>query len=196
MKELSAEERIKEAARIVFTKKGYAATKTRDIAEQAGLNLALLNYYFRSKEKLFEIIMREKVQQLFTFISPVITDTTTSLEEKMESLIGKYIDMLLKDPGLPLFVLGEIQNNPEKFGKSVQLDTMVMKSDFMRQLVEKKPGVNPFQILVTLLGMLVFPFITKPVFKATGVLTEKTFTQLMEERKKLALQWMTLILES
>ena len=196
MKELSAEERIKEAARIVFTKKGYAATKTRDIAEQAGLNLALLNYYFRSKEKLFEIIMREKVQQLFTFISPVITDTTTSLEEKMESLIGKYIDMLLKDPGLPLFVLGEIQNNPEKFGKSVQLDTMVMKSDFMRQLVEKKPDVNPFQILVTLLGMLVFPFITKPVFKATGVLTEKTFTQLMEERKKLALQWMTLILES
>ena len=57
------------------------------------------------------------MQQLFTFISPVITDTTTSLEEKMESLIGKYIDMLLKDPGLPLFVLGEIQNNPEKFGK-------------------------------------------------------------------------------
>ena len=54
---LSTEEKFKEAARIVFTKKGYAATKTRDIAEQAGLNLALLNYYFRSKEKLFEIIV-------------------------------------------------------------------------------------------------------------------------------------------
>ena len=62
---LSTEEKFKEAARVVFTRKGYAATKTRDIAEEAGLNLALLNYYFRSKEKLFEIIMLEKITQLF-----------------------------------------------------------------------------------------------------------------------------------
>ncbi|MBT1712506.1 TetR/AcrR family transcriptional regulator, partial [Fulvivirgaceae bacterium PWU5] len=71
-KDLSTEEKIKEAAREVFTRKGYAATRTRDIAEAAGLNLALLNYYFRSKEKLFEIVMREKVQALFGIIAPVI----------------------------------------------------------------------------------------------------------------------------
>jgi AcrR family transcriptional regulator len=51
--EPTTEEQIKEAARRVFTRKGYAATRTRDIAEESGHNLALLNYYFRSKEKLF-----------------------------------------------------------------------------------------------------------------------------------------------
>ena len=55
----STEEKIKEAARRVFTKKGYAATRTRDIAEESGYNLALINYYFRSKEKLFDIVMLE-----------------------------------------------------------------------------------------------------------------------------------------
>ena len=63
--DLSTEEKIKAAARKVFTQKGYSATRTRDIAEEAGLNLALLNYYFRSKEKLFELIMAEKMQQFF-----------------------------------------------------------------------------------------------------------------------------------
>ena len=54
IKDLSTEQKIKNAARKVFTEKGYAATRTRDIAEAAGINLALLNYYFRSKQKLFE----------------------------------------------------------------------------------------------------------------------------------------------
>lgn len=58
--DLSTEQKIIEAARKVFTRKGYSATRTRDIAEEAGLNLALLNYYFRSKQKLFELVMAEK----------------------------------------------------------------------------------------------------------------------------------------
>ena len=61
-KDLSTEEKIKAAAKKLFTQKGFAATRTRDIAEEAGINLALLNYYFRSKEKLFELVMKENVQ--------------------------------------------------------------------------------------------------------------------------------------
>ncbi len=67
----STEEKIKEAARVVFMKKGFAATRTRDIAEEAGINLALLNYYFRSKEKLFELVMFEKFQKFFGIIANV-----------------------------------------------------------------------------------------------------------------------------
>ena len=68
--DLSTEEKIKEAAKKVFLKKGYAATRTRDIAEEAGINLALLNYYFRSKEKLFDLIMLEKLEKFFGAIAP------------------------------------------------------------------------------------------------------------------------------
>jgi AcrR family transcriptional regulator len=192
---LSTEEKFKEAARIVFTKKGYAATKTRDIAEQAGLNLALLNYYFRSKEKLFEIIMLEKVEQLFAFILPALNDTSTSLEEKIDWVATNYIEMLLKNPDLPIFVLSEVRSNPERFGKAMQLKSQVMRSVFLKQLAERKPGVNPIHFFLNFLGMMVFPFIAKPVFGASGAVREGTFVQMIAERKALIPQWMKLMLE-
>src|SRR3990170_3876838 len=90
----STEEKIKEAARIIFTQKGFAATRTRDIAEAAGLNLALLNYYFRSKEKLFDIIMMESLQYFMKGIGEIVTNEESSLEDKVSGIVSHYIDML------------------------------------------------------------------------------------------------------
>jgi AcrR family transcriptional regulator len=193
-KGLSTEEKFKEAARIVFTKKGYAATKTRDIAEQAGLNLALLNYYFRSKERLFEIVMIEKVQQLLAFMSPVLNNPDTSLHEKIDLITPSYIDMLIKNPDLPLFVLSEIKNNPERFGKMIQANN-ILQSSFMRQLAEEKKDVNPIQLFLNFLGMMVFPFIVKPVLQTIVPMNEDAYVQLLEERKVLIPQWMRMMLE-
>jgi len=192
---LSTEEKIKEAARTVFTKKGYAATKTRDIAEEAGLNLALLNYYFRSKEKLFELIMAEKIQQLFSSLAPALNNRDTSLEEKMDWIAANYIEMLLKNPDLPLFVLSEIRNDPERFGKRIQLENYIMKSYFIQQIVEKNKEINPIQFYINFLGMMVFPFLAKPIFNATGAISEKEYIQLVEQRKTLIPKWMKMMLE-
>lgn len=194
-KSLSTEEKFKEAARIVFTQKGYAATRTRDIAEQAGLNLALLNYYFRSKEKLFEIVMIEKVMQLFSLIAPALNDPATSLEEKIELIAASYIDMLLKNPDLPLFVLSEIRGNPERFGKMIQLNGHVLQSRFVQQLGEKKKDIDPLQFFLNFLGMMIFPFVAKPVFMAAGPVSEDTYVELMEQRKTLIPRWMKMMLE-
>jgi AcrR family transcriptional regulator len=193
-KGLSTEEKFKEAARIVFTKKGYAATKTRDIAEQAGLNLALLNYYFRSKERLFEIVMIEKVQQLLAFMSPVLNNPDTSLHEKIDSITPSYIDMLLKNPDLPMFVLSEIRNNPERFAKMIQANGNVLQSSFIRQIAAKKKDVNPIQLFLNFLGMLVFPFIVQPVLQTIVPMNEDAYTQLLEQRKILVPQWIKIML--
>jgi AcrR family transcriptional regulator len=190
----STEEKFKEAARAVFTKKGYAATKTRDIAEEAGLNLALLNYYFRSKEKLFDIVMVENVQKLFAFLAPTLNDTSTTLDQKIESIAERYIDMLSANPDLPLFVLSEIRTKPERFAKTIQLDSLVIKSHFMQQIAEKKKDMNPVQFLISFMGMLIFPFISRPVFQTSGAFNEKAFAQLIEDRKKLVPYWMKLML--
>ncbi len=192
---LSTEEKFKEAAHIVFTKKGYAATKTRDIAEEAGMNLSLLNYYFRSKEKLFEIVMQEKLQQLFAFISPVFDQADTSLDEKIDTIAANYIEMLLKNPDLPIFVLSEVKNNPERLGESIRLETYLLKSHFVRQLAEKKKDINPQQFFISFLGMMVFPFVIKPVLVASGTLSKEVFNQMMEERKVLIASWMKLMLK-
>src|ERR1700709_201436 len=94
----STEEKIKEAARKVFTQKGYAATRTRDIAEESGYNLALINYYFRSKEKLFDIIIGEQLKLFIHGIIGIANDRTTAFQEKIDILINHYIDMLIKNP--------------------------------------------------------------------------------------------------
>ena len=110
-KELSSEEKIIEAARKLFTQKGFAATKTRDIAEEADSNLALLNYYFRSKQNLFQIIIEKEFEELFGIITPILSNKEISLEEKIETLVSSYTKLLLGNPDLPFFVLSEIKGN-------------------------------------------------------------------------------------
>src|SRR5690606_27078812 len=105
----STEEKIKNAARTVFHKKGYAATRTRDIAEEAGINLALLNYYFRSKEKLFNIIMTETLSGFVQKMVVILNDEKTSLDKKVELIATHYTDLLLKEPEVPVFILSEVR---------------------------------------------------------------------------------------
>ncbi|HEY4155247.1 MAG TPA: helix-turn-helix domain-containing protein [Puia sp.] len=193
---LSTEEKFKEAARKVFTRKGYAATRTRDIAEEAGLNLALLNYYFRSKEKLFGLIMAEKMQQFFGFMLPVINNASTTLEDKVEIIASNYIDLLLENPDLPFFILTEIRNNPAYFSKITGKQNPLLKSVLIKQFQEKVPGRNPIHYLINLLGMCVFPFVMNPVLQKQGVLDDKSFKALARERKTLIPVWIKTMLKS
>lgn len=190
--DISTEEKIIEAARKVFMQKGYAATRTRDIAEEADINLALLNYYFRSKEKLFYQVMIEKFQQLFGVVFPIINNDALSLDQKIEILIEKYIDLLLENPDLPIFVLSEIRANPEKFKETVHVQEILRGSSFICQLRERRPDVEPIQFISSVLGMIIFPFVAKPVL----FFDTSDFNTLMEERKELVTKWVKTILKA
>jgi AcrR family transcriptional regulator len=191
----SAEEKIKEAARNVFTRKGFAATRTRDIAEEAGINLALLNYYFRSKEKLFEIIFLEKMQKFFGFIGPIIYHDTSSLEVKIEGIITVYVEMLLENPDIPFFILGESRNNPAIVLNAMPKKDFLKNSVFIQQLREKKPDQDPYQFLLSMLGMTIFPFLMKPVFQKITDTDDVKHKQMMMERKKLIPVWCKALLK-
>jgi AcrR family transcriptional regulator len=191
----STEEKIREAARVVFMKKGYAATRTRDIAEEAGINLALLNYYFRSKEKLFEQIMAEKFQKFFGIILPIINGADTSLEEKIEMIANNYINILSTNPDLPIFVLSEIQTNPERFVSNTQLKKVVTESVFVKQLHEKRPDMMPFQLISTIMGVTIYPFLMKPLMFSVKSIDQQEFEAMMEQRKKLIPKWIDAVLK-
>ena len=191
----STEEKIKEAARTVFTKKGYAGTRTRDIAEEAGINLALLNYYFRSKEKLFKVVMIEKMQKLFGILSPTLNDATTSLDQKIVLIVNLYADMLLKNPDLPIFVLSELNLNHDGFGSDFQPHKILGESVFVKQLHAKRPDMNPLQCVSGILGMIIFPFIAKPIFKK-AIGSEKAFEAMINERRALIPKWVKAILKT
>jgi AcrR family transcriptional regulator len=191
--DLSTEEKIKEAARVVFTKKGYAATRTRDIAEEAGINLALLNYYFRSKEKLFEFVMMENAHKFFRSMKDVLNDDGSSIEKKLELMVGKYIDLLTTEPNLPYFIVSEIHNNPERLIQKLDAGDFMHKTVFFKQLSEfmmkHKVRVHPIHFVINIISATIFPFLARPMMKGVMHITDKEFYELMQERKKLIPLW-------
>lgn len=190
----STEEKIKAAARAVFHTKGFAATKTRDIAKEAGINLALLNYYFRSKEKLFQIIMLDSIHSLFQSILPIFFEEETTLFEKIEKFVSLYIEKLKMDAEIPLFILSELQRNPLVIMDQMPIKEIFENSVFHKQYIsaiEKKEiiAISYYHLIMNLAGLTVFPFIVKPIFFQMGNLTNENYLHLMEERKKFIPQW-------
>jgi AcrR family transcriptional regulator len=193
----STEEKIKQAAKLIFHQKGYAATRTRDIAQEAGINLALLNYYFRSKEKLFDIIMMESLQDFRQFIQAAFNDEETSLESKIETMVSNYIDLLIDQPDIPLFILSEIRNNPQALIAKMNKESMA-KSFFIKQFQQavkegKIAPIHPLHFIMNLIGMIVFPFVGSPIIKTVGGLKQEEFNELMQQRKVLIPKWLKAI---
>jgi len=190
----TTEEKIKHAAREVFHQKGYAATRTRDIAEAAGINLALLNYYYRSKEKLFDIIMMETMQSFMGTIIMVINDNDTSLQQKMELLAERYIDLFKVEPEIPLFVMIELRSNAKNLLEHIRPKEFLMQSVFAKQfqqaIQDGKIPPQPFlHFMMNLMGMIIFPFVAAPMFKNIGELNDQQYLSVIEERKKMIPLW-------
>lgn len=194
--ELSTEDKILLAASKVFTEKGFSGTRTRDIAEEAGINLALLNYYFRTKEKLFEQVMKVKIVLLFGQIIPIVTNEKTTLEEKIDLASVKYFDILTKNPNLPIFVLSEIQKKTSDIKSILPFEKVLNNSFLMKQIKERKPEVNPFHFLFNFLSMTVFPFLGKPILQSFDLMTDKEFQQFVEERKTMVPMWIKTMLNN
>jgi AcrR family transcriptional regulator len=196
----TTEARIKAAAKTIFTQKGYAASRTRDIAEEAGINLALLNYYFRSKEKLFDMIMLESMQDFAHTIGGVFNDETSSLDQKIQSLVNNYIDMLMAQPDLPLFILSELRAHPSDLIMKMGIKENLIKSHFLKQIQEailagKIPPMHPLHFIMNMMGMIVFPFIASPILKNIGDLNKEEFNALMNQRKELVPKWIATMMK-
>ncbi|WP_348798553.1 TetR/AcrR family transcriptional regulator [Flavobacterium adhaerens] len=190
----STEEKIKEAARIVFYKKGFAATRTRDIAEQADINLALLNYYFRSKQKLFEVIMLEVLTGFIKNLVIALNNDQTTFEDKIQDIAIRYIDLISKEPEIPTFIITEIRNNPQLLLKHLPIKEIMSNSVFFKQhkeLVTQKriSEPNPLHFLMNMMGLIVFPFIIKPLLIGSQNIQLEEFDRLMQDRKKLIPIW-------
>ncbi len=196
--EPTTEEQIKEAARRVFTRKGYAATRTRDIAEESGHNLALLNYYFRSKEKLFDIIMLENLEFFLNDVLIIVNDEATSLQNKLELLVAHYIDMLVEHPTLPVFILNAINNDPKelitKVAATNKLEHTFMARQWRDMMASQPSAINPMHFLMNIFSLTIFPFVARPLIKIKLGVQDDAFTQLMQERKKLIPEWIKAML--
>lgn len=188
-KDQSTEEKILSAAKQVFVSKGMAGARMQDIADEAGINKALLHYYFRSKEKLFEVIFMEAAGKLFPKINEIFT-ADTPLFEKIEKFCEEYITVIMENPYLPLFVLNEINRDPEYFLSKVWSGkSRPDPGKFLQQIeMEIKKGnikrISPLQLLLNLISLAIFPFVAKPMIQKNLGLDELQYRSVMEQRKK------------
>ena len=188
-KDKSTEERILAAAKNIFVLKGMAGARMQDIADEAGINKALLHYYFKNKEQLFEVIFLEAAQKLFPKINQVF-NADQPLFEKIESFCEEYIEVVIQNPYLPLFVLNEINQDPEHFLDKVWAGrTKPDPTKFLEQIErEVKKGtikrISPLHLLMNLISMAIFPFVAKPMLQKNLGLDELQFRLIMQQRKK------------
>jgi AcrR family transcriptional regulator len=135
-KDLDTASKIKQAANKLFTEKGFGRTTTRDIANEAGVNLALVNYHFRSKDELFKTIMLETIEGFIGQLQVLMNDDH-SFEKKVELVVSNYIELLKKRPDLPLFMLSEIRNHPNELVERLGLRKLMLQGKFFEELAQR-----------------------------------------------------------
>lgn len=162
----STEEKILDAAKTVFIAKGMDGARMQEIADEAGINKALLHYYFRSKERLFEAIFSQIVKYAFPEITRIIS-SDEPIVSKIEQVIDAYLGLLLKHPFIPGFIMKELSRDPSGLFK------MVVKFGFNPQIVLDQiqkamdngeiKKMDPRHLVVNIISMCVFPFAARPI---------------------------------
>lgn len=184
---MTTEEKIFNAARIVFQKKGFAGARMQEIADEAGINKAMLHYCFKTKQLLFEAVFMNAFGQLAPQINAIFNSDETVFD-KIRKFAHSYISFVIENPYLPQFIIQEMNNNPE-FAMSFLNHENRPNPDLLISQIEKeiiagiiKP-INPKQLLLDIFSLTVFPFAAQMLVKAIMQISDSEFKQLMEERK-------------
>lgn len=177
------EESILLAAEVIFMKFGYDGSRMQAIADLAGINKAMLHYYFRSKEALFERIFKEKFNKFFPEIEELLNSEKRFID-KVCLFAEKYVDFLITNPYLPHFIINSIDKNPE-FAQN--LPYKVPQLMLISFLEDSEHGycknMNPAHLFMSIMGICVTPFLGKPMLKVVFGINDEDFTALMHQRK-------------
>jgi AcrR family transcriptional regulator len=184
----STEQRIFDAAREVFIQKGLDGAKMQEIADKAGINKALLHYYYRSKDKLYEMVARAVINRAIPAMRTII-ESELPLEAKINRFVDSYIDIISRNPFIPVFIISEINKHPDKFFETILPQELPKPDVFFRQIEAAiQEGtiapVKPQHLLVNMISLCVFPFLGKPMIRMVLGMNPVEYKQFLDERKE------------
>ena len=189
--EQNIETKIIEAARTIFYEKGYSGATMRNIATKADVNLALLHYYYRTKDKIFEIVLSDAFSLLFKKLNKALY-ANVDIFEKIKLIVKGYTQVALTNPKLPGFVMHELEVN-QKF-----IQTLILKykqenrlndgfEQFSKELdvaiksKQIKP-IDPTDLFVDILSLSLFPFIAKNCLSGIMFPEKQNYNHLLKNR--------------
>jgi TetR/AcrR family transcriptional regulator len=188
------QEKIFDAAAEIFEEKGLAGARMQNIADKAGINKALLHYYFRTKDHLFEAVFTKLAGKIFSRFTPIL-DSSMTIEDKIRFFFREHIAFLQKNPRLPGFILNEINNNPELIRKL--LSYVNFKEVWKTILDQHKHELDDYyiteenlpQLITSVISLSVFPFAARGIIGAVFESTGNDFDTYLEERKLFAAEF-------
>lgn len=186
----NTEQDIIVAAQKIFQEKGFKEATMRDIAAEAKVNMAMLHYYFRSKENLFFLVLDEAFRLLVEKIVTVLTNDALDIFEKIRTIVREYITFFSEKPYLPQFIMGEMIRNPEWIGKRMfeNMSFLIVFRTFSEQLEkEYEKGtiqhISALSLLLNIISLCVFPAIVKPLLVEDCNTDGSVFDLVIENRK-------------
>jgi len=184
----TTEEKIYEAARRIFILKGMEGARMQEIADEAGMNKALLHYYFRSKENLFKAVFKDTFSKFFVKVKDTLSSEVPA-KEKLNAFIDNYINLIQANPYVPQFIISEINRDP-KVLKNLMFESGIEPQKILDLLLSEVQSENlskldPRHIVISLLGMLVFPFVARPLLQMVYFNdNQEAYNQFLHERKE------------
>jgi TetR/AcrR family transcriptional regulator len=189
------ETRILEAAHAVFVRRGTAGARMQEIAQEAGVNQALLHYYFRSKDRLAEAVFRRAASELLPRVIGVLS-SDAALEDKVAQVVELELAHLLRAPFLPGYLISELHHHPERVPQLVSAITGLSPGDISSKVFVKlraqiaaqvqSGAIRPItadQFVVNLLALCVFPFAARPMLMALLGIDAKGFQRFIDRRR-------------
>jgi AcrR family transcriptional regulator len=186
-KDTTTEKKIKEAAKSVFYSKGFEGCSSREIAQSAGLNVALVNYYFRSKNKLFQEIFSEALDEFIESMVKVF-NTDLSLIEKLTIFIEKEFDFLAKHPELPNFIINELNRDENcaleqsQYFEKVR-DTGIFEQMKMAQDEGEMISIDLTSVILLILSNCQYPVMSKNFMQSIVPTTNANYALLLKAHK-------------
>ncbi len=186
-KDTTTESEILKAAKRIFQRKGMIGARMQEIADEAGINKAMLHYYYRSKQILFEAVFKKAFSLSAPQLNEVI-NSDDSICDKIKNFTHNYISFVIKHPYLPNFIIQELNRNPE-FVKDLMNEKHFPTIEKFRNQVNTKVSegiIRPIkaeQLFINIMALNIFPFIAAPLLKGFVNADDSQYKQLMEERK-------------
>ncbi|NQV01203.1 MAG: TetR/AcrR family transcriptional regulator, partial [Bacteroidia bacterium] len=173
------EEKILEAAKKVFHRKGYEGARMQEIANEAGINKALLHYYFRSKENLFEAVFQDAFSKIMGRAKEILF-SDKSMIEKIQAFLTNYLDVITENSYIPWFILNGFYERPEQL-KAIFEKAEINPPQLMEHLksqikTEYQSDIDPFHIWLNVLSLSIFPVVAKPLIQEVFQLSEEDYT--------------------
>ncbi|MCB0769035.1 MAG: TetR/AcrR family transcriptional regulator [Flavobacteriales bacterium] len=185
--EPTTEERILAAARNVFTQKGMAGARMQEVADEAGINKALLHYYFRSKQQLFEGVFKGSAERQLGCVWKVLEEAT-DLFSGIEGFVATYLERMLEEPLLPQFIIAELNRDPKNLLDFIDRGK-VGRAHYLKLFEEARAAgmiidIDPRELLVNIMALCAHPFVARPMLTHIHGMNDDAFRRMIHKRRK------------